>query len=270
MNAVNDVLRRFSEKRATGDEVMRALVTYDGWFAPGGWAAEAFGTDQFERACIWGAQSTIPPGQLWLFTDADGGPLVQARGGQPGFYVGPLRGSTLFEKLPEGISQIEVNPCAPPDKAWFIGAPGVPFARNLGRALALEQALMGGANVVDRLLDYSGYLAFLTPSGTIATAVGAGGMQNPGMIFTAPDCRDAALAKIGGAAAQLKQTAIDGASLFGQFDKLGIDGLVVNIAGPGTPKALTREMCQGIAQSLQSRAELARLEARARELADET
>lgn len=173
MNRALDALRRFAHRQASPDAVMRELVSHDGWFAPGAWASEAFGTDTFDRACIWGERSTIPPGQLWLFTDPDGGPLVQARGVSPGFYVGPLRGSTLFAKLPEGLTQIEVNPCSSPGKAWFIGAPGIPPSRTLGRAIALEQALVTGEGVVDRLIDYDGYIAFNTARGSPRRSVRA-------------------------------------------------------------------------------------------------
>ena len=270
MNVAIEALQRFAQKKASADEVMRALVSYDGWFAPGGWVTEAFGTNMFERACVWGERSTVPPGHLWLFTDPDGGLRVQARGGSPGFYVGPLRGSTLFEKLPEGITQIEVNPCAPPDSAWFIGGGGVPLARLLGRAIALEQACVTGTGVVDRLLDYDGYLALLTPAKAIVTAVGAGGMKNPGLVFTTPDCCDAVLAGAGGGASSLTQISFTGEELFGRFDTLGIDGLILNVKGPGPRKLLSPEACQGLVQSLRDRAELVRLEAVARAALDAT
>lgn len=95
-------------------------------------------------------------------------------------------------------------------------------------------------------------------------------MNNPAMVFTTPDCRDAALAQIGSAASGLTPMILTGEALFGQFDKLGIDGMVLNMCGPAAPKALPLGLCQGIAQSIRDRAELARLEAIARRASQDT
>lgn len=240
---------------------MRELVSYDGWFVPGGWAASAFGTNVFERACSWGQQSSMPPGHLWMFTDPEAGERMLGRGRSLGFYVGGCRGSQVFEHLPQGLTAIEINPGSSPEMAWFIGGEGVALSRQLGKAIALEQAFVTRTNLVDRLLDFQHYWVFVTPAGAIATAVGEAGMQNPGMIFTTTDCRDAAIKAFGAGAAALKPAVMTGEAIFGQFEKFGIDGLLLNLAGPAPGRPLPREACLGIAKSLRDRAEIARLEA---------
>jgi hypothetical protein len=258
-----DILKGFASKQATPEEVMRALISWDGWFAPALYAAEAFGKNLFEHACVWGTESRVPPGHLWLFTGADRGPLLVQRGASPGPYVGPLVGATLFEKLPQGITQIEINPGSPPAEAFFVGAHGLPLTRQLGAAIGLESAFASGTNLVDRLVDYEQYILFITPKDAIATAVGAAGMQNPALVFTSFDCARAGLQLMGNAAASLRQTTMTGKELFTRFGSFGIDGLLVNAGGPGAARGrvLRAETCRGIAEQITARAELARLEA---------
>ncbi len=267
MNGPLEVLARFSQKMASANDVMRALVSYDGWFAPGPWATEAFATNMFDRACIWGESSSVSPKHFLAFTQPEIGLALQQRGTNLGLYVGPLRGSTLFSKLPDGI-EFHVNPGAPPGHGWFMSGDALQLARLWGRAVRLEQALVDGQEVADRVIDFDAYVYFITATGAIATAVGAGGLENPGMIFTAPDCVEAAQRAVGPGAASLKQGVMSGATLFERFDQLGVDGLLINPAGPGPGRVFTGDMCKMFVKHAEGRIELRRLEALAAEAAE--
>jgi len=256
---VHDVLRRFSQKQASVDESMRALVSYDSWFAPVLWASEVFATNVFDDACLLGNASNLPPGKLWLFTDMDAGLRSMADGATAGPYGGPLRGSPLFAHLPEGIETLEVNPGSPPEQGWCMGAKAIPLARAWGRAITLERAVeRGDASFARALGNHEEYGVLITASGAIATAVGAAGMKNPGLIFTAADCMEAGRRRLGGGA-DLRPGIVAGATLFKDLDALGVDGYILNVGGIGPTRAYDREVCAAIAELVAGDVEARRL-----------
>jgi hypothetical protein len=262
-----DILREFAQQRATPEQVMRQLVTYTGWYAPLLWASDALNTEMFDSVYQWGDQSSIPADQLWLFTTPEAGKVALQRSSL-GLYAGPLSGIELFEHIPQGVRAVEINPYSPPDQGWYVEGPTVEVARSWGRAMALERALTsGGPDTVKRLVEYDRYTILLTQQGSLAIAVGAAGMSNPGMLFTTGDAVDLAVAAFGPTGATLQRAVLGGHDLFSQFDRLGVDGFVLNIAGP-MPYVLNAEVCKGLAASIEANAELARLEARAREAAE--
>ncbi len=118
--------------------------------------------------------------------------------------------------------------------------------------------------MIDRLIGFNSYLLFVNAQRVVATAMGAGGLKNPAMLFTAPDCFDAALAHFKGAPG-LTQATVTGATFFSNFDGYGIDGAVINLCGPGPQRLFDAEICRGIGQAIKDRAELARLEALAKQ-----
>jgi len=270
MGDVHEVLRRFSLKQASVEESMRALVSYDGWYAPGAWAADVFKTNTFENACIWGTESTMPPGKLWLFTTVDAGHAAVARGANPGFYVGPLRGSTVFENLPSGLAEVVVNPGSAPEMGWFMGGSAVKLGNAWGRAIALERALEAGDDFAQKLAAFPEFLLLVHANGGIVTAVGAAGMKNPGLIFSAPDCREAGRVKLGPGAAALRDGGAVGATLFKELSQIGVDGYILNVGGIGPTRVFTREACTAIVELAASMAEADRLEAVAKALAEGT
>ena len=79
--------------------------------------------------------------------------------------------------------------------------------------------------------------------------MGAAGLKNPGMLFTTPDCAQTVLREAGPAnAAKFKTTYASGREIFSKFDKLGLDGFIINIRGPGVTQVLTAKACEAVAQ----------------------
>jgi len=247
--AVADTLLAFSRKQAGPLEVMRALAEHDGFFAPAGYAYVATKSNTFDHASLWGAESRVTPGHLYLFTDRAAADAAAAKV-QLGPYVSPVAGSLLLRALPAGFKELHVNPGSPKEQGWWLGTEALPVGQIWGQAVALEHALTGKRDVPDlagEILSYPAFIAYDTASGVIATLRGASGPQNPGMVFTSIDCADVTMAKLGEQAKGLKRVVLSGAQLFGAFAKLGIDGLVINPFGPGPTKVFDAELCQSIA-----------------------
>ena len=264
---ITDILQQFSRKEVGSDAVLRALVSHDGWFAPAAYAYTAFKKDHFEKVTLWGSETKLPPGQLWFFTGPEHGEMAQQKGAMLGAYTSPLDGATLFGSLEgSGFVEVKVNPGSPSEQGFFIGKSGFDLVRRWARAIRLEQMLVGKreGNLIDELIDFDGLISFSLPNGAIATAVGAGGLKNPGLVFTAPDSAEKLKASVG-AQAQLKMIVCDGKTLFGRFSTFGIDGFIFNAMGPGAGKVFDAKICQALQGSVESRAELSRLEAATRE-----
>lgn len=268
---LQETLLAFGKKTAGKDQVMRALCEHTGWFAPAVYACLALKTQTFEKITLWGAEANLPPGKLYLFTDVGAGNLASQKL-TLGPYASPLPGAPLLSYLPAGFKELVVNPGSPQEQGWFMGDGALPFASIWGQAVHIEQMLVGKlkGDLVDVLLKFPGWTSFALPNGAIATAVGAGGLKNPAMIFTAPDCADLAFQKLGPQAASLKRMVTSGEDLFGAYPRLGIDGFLVNPFGPGMAKVLDGKVAEGIVESIALRKKAEALEAEAKRLAENT
>ena len=263
---LQQTLLAYSRKEATKDHVLRALCEHDGWVAPAGYAHHATRLDTFERMALFGPASKVAPGKLYLFTDREAADLAASKL-QLGPYVMPVHGARLFAALPAGFDELHVNSASPQEQCWFMGGEALPLGALWGRAIDVEQVMTGKSqgNLLEMLLAFPGFTSFSTPSGAIATAVGAGGLKNPAMIFTAPDCADTVLEKLGEQGKALKRVVTSGEQLFSSYPRLGIDGLLFNPMGPGAAKVLDDGLCRQIVAAVADRAELKRLEAAAKE-----
>jgi hypothetical protein len=262
--SLRDLLRRFSRKQASVDDAMRGLVSHDGWYAPMGWAAKAFDTNRFDEVCLWGSSSALPPATLWLFTDKDAGEEALQRGLVPGPVAGPLQGTRVFERVPDGLETVQVNPGSPQADGWYMGGKAIPLGRAWARAVTLEQAIDQGTEFGLALGRYPSFGVLADASAALVTAVGAAGLKNPGLIFSASDCLEAGRAKLGAAAAPFGAHVLAGPTLFGGLDRFGVDGYILNVAGVGPTRVFDREICQAIVALVEAADDAERLEAIAR------
>lgn len=251
-----ETLTAFARKKATKEQLLRALCEFDKWFVPVSVASEQMTTRTFECLSVWGAQSKVPAGHLYVFTDVEAGQRA-AKVTPLGPYASPLEGAGLFRHLPAGIEEVHVNPGSG-EKSWLIGGDWVELARRWGAAVSLERLLAGKVKreLTQELIDFESFTTFKTPKGTLATAPGKAGMKHPAMVFTAADCADAALREAGAAGKKWKRVTGTGRQLFTAFSKFskdGVDGLVFNPHGPGPMKAFDEPHCWGIITAIAER-----------------
>jgi len=269
---LQETLRAYAAKAKTTDDVMRAMMNHDAWQAPVMYATQALGTTMFERISVWGnAASAFAPGELWLFTDDAAANAFIAKGGHGGPYASPIQGWKLFGKVPDNLTRVRVNPGSPPADTWGIEAGGMQLTRLWANAIELEW-LLGHPDdrLAETVANFGGYTAMVLPNGAIATAMGAGGMKNPGMLFTTPDCAQAVLREMGpDMASKMKLIHTNGRELFGKFSKLGVDGFVFNVRGPGTPQILPADACAAVIRWIDFSDKAARADAEAKAAARE-
>ena len=208
----------------------------------------------FECLSVWGAESKVPKGHLYLFTDVEAGQRA-AKVAPLGPYASPVPGAGLFMNLPGTFTEVHVNPGSPGEPTWLIGGDWVELARRWGAAVALEKLLNGKqkGELTDALIDYPAFTTLKKPDGGIVTKPGTGKLQNPAMVFTAPDCADATLAALGAAAKKYERVTSSGRQLFGAFAKLSVDGFTFNPHGPGPSRAFDEPHCWGIITAMAGR-----------------
>lgn len=239
-----EMLTAYGEGRANVNDVMRALTSHRGWFVP--LAMFALGGEDkrvTDSLLILSTEMQVPPGELWIFTDAEAAQLAQAKGASLGAYAGGMTGTELFGHMDPNFQTVRVNPGSPRERTWIFQEGSAAEAGRLwAEAITLEESFeqwrQTGQPDKEALMNYRAFLLYDHVSGPVITLPNQAGMSNPAAAFTAPDCADMFLSKLGAEqAAQMRQVTIDGKRLF-QTPPAGTDGLIFNFFGPGATYAL--------------------------------
>lgn len=238
------MLTAYSEGRANINDVMRALVSHRGWFVPIVLFAQSGGENRrVDNILMLGAETLVPQGELWVFTDKEAAIHAQAQGVSLGSYAGGMAGTELFQVISPDSQTVRVNPGSPSEHTWVFMKGSASAAGGLwAEAVALEESFIewqqAGRPDKEALMNYRAFVLYDHVSGPVITLPNQAGMSNPAAAFTAPDCADAFLSKLSDEQRMsMRQVTIDGRSLL-ESPPQGIDGLLFNPFGPGTTFAL--------------------------------
>jgi hypothetical protein len=239
------MLLAYSQQRASMNDVMRALTSHRNWLAP--LALFAHGGEPsivVDGMFILSTETRITPGELWIFTDSDAALRAQTAGALLGTYAGGMAGTELFRNIPPHTKTVRVNPGSPVEQTWILqDGGGIEAGKIWADAIALEDGFeQWRQNGQPDKMTFINYRAFLTldhSSGPIITLPGHSGMSRPAAAFTAPDCADMFLSKLSEEQSrEMRPVTVDGNTLLEKSSLLGIDGLVINVFGPGATYAL--------------------------------
>jgi hypothetical protein len=238
------VLEAYGEGRANQNDVMRALVSYRGWYVPLNFYAGWKGQDgKVDSMLLLSPEAEVRPGELWLFTDEEAARLAASKGAQLGNYVARMAGTDMFPALQSEYQTVWVNPGSPPERTWLFQQGSAGSVGGLwAEAVALEESFAEwqrtGEPDVGALEDYRAFMLYDFVSGPVVTLPNQAGMTNPAAAFTAPDCAEAFLSALSEEQrAQLRPVTIDGKTLLANLPR-GVDGLLFNLFGPGPTYAL--------------------------------
>lgn len=235
------VLIDYSQKRAGVSEVMRALAGHKGWLAPALMFARAEGQDLFlDSMVLFGTETRLPPGELWVFTDRAAAERAQAAGALLGPYAADIAGTQLFGKLDQGFQIVRVNPYSPNEQGWQFLPGSYELAELWAQVIALEEVFKNrDDSFYAAIARFQAFLLFNGPSGSVITLPNQGGLKNPAVVFTAPDCADAFLARLTDEQRRgLARVAADGMTLIKKLPLQQIDGMLLNAFGPGPATVL--------------------------------
>jgi hypothetical protein len=195
-----EVLRQFSKGQLTPYQAMNALVAHDGWLVPIGWAMTVLGRDRCEMVHLETGEPTFPPGQLWVFTDADA--LARAREALAGkvalgTYVSPVTGIDVFGRLLDGIV-LEINPGSPREETFFAQGPAIKATRILAQSMGLSRALAdNAADVGERIRTFEGYIVLVRRSTGRLVTIRPDDCTDQLIVFTARDVAEAFVSRHG-------------------------------------------------------------------------
>jgi len=233
-------LAAFADHQADVHDAFRALVSYNNWLAPVGAMTGHYGLPAPSRRLAYSHAGEFPPGELWLFTDDDAAHRAKAAGCNLGPYATGLSGVELFENLPPGGTAVRVNPVSPAELTWNFPPEAFGVVAAWAQVIRFERVLRGwaaGAPVdLAAVAAYPQFHAFVFPNRTVLTMPEQGGMLNPAVACTAPDCARAILRRVPEPMRSGLQIVVtSGRELIDKLPEQGMDGLMVNPAGPGTP-----------------------------------
>ena len=235
-------LQAFAARRADVHDVFRAVVGYRNWLVPAATLTGHYGRTPARRV-DYGPVAELPPGELWLFTDGDAAERAVAAGCHVGELDTGLAGVELFAGPPPGLTAVRVNPVSPAELTWNFPPEAFAPALAWAQVLRFEQVVRdwsGGAAVdLAAAADYPQFEAFVFPNRTVLTMPEHGGLTNPAVVCTAPDCAKAILHRVPEALrSQLQVVFTTGRELLDKLPEQGMDGLMLNPAGPGPTFAL--------------------------------
>jgi hypothetical protein len=238
------MLLAYSQQRANTNDVMRSLTSHRNWLAP--LALFAPSDEQARRVdnlLVLSTEARITPGELWIFTDSEAALRAQAAGAWLGSYASGMAGTELFRKVPLSTKKVRVNPGLPLEQTWTFQEGGIEAGKIWADAIALEDSFeqwrQSGKPDKTAFINYRAFLTFDHSSGPVITLPNNSGMMNPAAAFTAPDCADMFLSELTeDQSKEMRRVAIDGNTLLEHAARLGIDGLIINVYGPGATYAL--------------------------------
>ena len=135
------VLIDYSQKRAGANEVMRALASHKGWLAPALLFAQAGEQELLlDRLVLFGMETRLPPGELWVFTDRAAAERAQAAGALLGPYAADIAGTELFGMLDSRFQIVRVNPYSPNEQGWQFLPGSFELAKLWAQVIALEES----------------------------------------------------------------------------------------------------------------------------------
>jgi len=235
------VLTDYSQKRVGANEVMRALASHKGWLAPVQIFAQA-GEQHLllDRVVLFGMETVLPPGELWVFTDRAAAERAQAAGALLGPYAADVAGTELFDKIDPRLQIVRVNPHSPTEQGWQFLQGSYELAKLWAQVIALEEGFQNTHGLdYAAIARFPAFLLFNGPSGYVITLPNQGGLRNPAAVFTAPDCADAFLARLTDEQRQgLERITVDGMTLIKKLPLQEIDGMYLNAFGPGRSAVL--------------------------------
>lgn len=235
------VLIDYSQKRVGVSEVMRAFMGHKGWLAPVLMFAQAGEQELFlDSMVLFGMETRLPQGELWVFTDREAAERAQAAGAQLGPYASDISGVELFDKIDPQLQIVRVNPYSPNEQGWQFLQGSYELAKLWAQVVALEEGFKNADGLDHQAIaGFKTFILFNAPSGYVVTLPNQGGMKNPAVVFTAPDCADAFLARLTEQQRQgFERIVVDGMTLIKRLPLQEIDGLLLNVFGPGTSTLL--------------------------------
>ena len=238
---VLQMLKAYSEKRVSDNAVIGALVRSQNWFAP----VMLFNKEGenelfFDKLTMFSQETNLPVDEIWIFTDMENAQRAQNAGALLGLYVNGSNGTEIFKSLNENYKIVRVNPYSPTEETWEIGQNAFELMKFWSSAVEVEKSFDESHDtLVSVVSQYQNFIIYNYANGYTMTLPNQGGLKNPAIVFTTPDCADALLARVNPEQkVGLERSTVDGWTLLTRLQDQNIDGIFFNPVGPGKPTVL--------------------------------
>jgi hypothetical protein len=226
-----ELLKAFSEQRATVEQVMRCLTAHTGWYVPAVFAANKLGSVMSEHSIIFSSEFQSQPAQLVLFTDSVA--AHRADGQKLGIYCsGSFSGSRIFAALNGQFEAVSVNPWSPKAECSFFRRDGFSLANLWGQVVELENALATDPEsdaTFAKLGAHTGYIILVNDQKVPIDVALSNDMGRCAIAFTAPDRYEAFMAERTEAErSRLFQVPVAGSVLFKHLQSFDMPGLLLH------------------------------------------
>lgn len=230
------------EKQATTDQVMRAAIEHDDWFVSSLFAHNVLGLKK-QRIVMLGNDIGYPPRTLLLYSDLASALHAHEVSHLPlGPYARGVPGVDLFRALAD-IDVVVVNEGCPTPHKLYLGGPSFGRAAVWADAIRLERLFEDEAtealDLSSAIRAYDAYFVALHEDNGAIVTLQFPGFGNAGLLFTAPDCLAAFLARYPEVPMRTGNTT--GERVTQAMSSLDVDGFVVNAFGPGTTQVISVE-----------------------------
>jgi hypothetical protein len=246
--SLRELLVNYSQRAATRAEVLRSLVSFQGWIVPVVQFHEELFTNkdpptaELEHDVIlYSKEVRLPQDQLWLFTDHEAACRARDQGVLLGMCEAGVAGTEIFSNLNPEWERVTVNPGSPAEEGcMFVSRDGYSLLKEMAAGLLLEDALESSTSeseVIEHVRRFRSFKILIwNDDQTYFTHVNNPlGLTRSPIACTTPDCVDPIVKRL--PPDQMKRGVrvvdIDGASLLDVLPKEGCDGVSFNPAGPG-------------------------------------
>ncbi len=187
---VRAVLKAFSEKKASMDQVMRALAEHQDWYVP----AHAIKGTVAQNAVIYAQEFSMPKSPLMLFTDRQAADVAVEQLGHKamGIYFGGVTGDDILSRLADftDAQAMQVNLGSPTSQQWFVARGGFQLCALWAGVPPFEKSVATMADgVFEKVLAYTGWMTLVAKSDKTFVRYPVNGVEHA-FAFTAPDLAD--------------------------------------------------------------------------------
>ena len=228
----------YSRQEVDTDAVMRALVEHDGWFAPALLLAQGYGRQELEHLTMFGEETRLPEGEVWLFTEMSTATRAQEQGALLGAYEGGIWGANLFGGWRAEWGVVRINPGSPAEETLVLQPDAAELLTMWAAVARLEAGLVdnpspGNTELYREMLGFRDYLLLVDGASREPVYYQSAEYERAMVAFTSPDSMEQFLDGFEDSREQFRVMSVDGPRLFGVLEAFGIDGLCFNPEGPG-------------------------------------
>ena len=232
----------------------RALVEHAQWLVPLQFFRSLHGNAMAsERKMSFSPRSSVPPEQLWLFTEQGTAQQASTQGALLGTYVLGVDGVSLFGSLTPEVTSVHINAGGFDGDLLALSGEALDALRawaglvHLERGLAVHAAPRHAPELAGALQAYRTFHVPFFPDGRLIAKAGYEGYRQPVVVCTGPDSYETFVGALDVALqGQVQLRRLDLASLHGEVARQDVDALYLNPLGPGPTGLWPRAVCDAL------------------------